>query len=440
MKRDDFMSYRRVSAIRIGIALGTVAALISVLGCGADSVTGPPDPVTGPPDPVDSLKIELSTISSAVISNNVFSARLNKISTLRGATWKFTSQSGKELSLFLVNVSGLMIGTRHDGLQASTGVSINNTLDRFKVIESETDSGGLYLIDRTLNDHEITNWPEELGAPINEDGSHKLYGDRMAWAAYTAENPGSSGKGGVQNVRLGMSVYVFDDTDYQDAIFVRYDITNVGSINIPEVLIGFYSDTDLLALAGSSPYCAVSLDHNLNQSAYDLGRGLLYAYMRPEASDGQLADDCYGFAAGFAFLDLSSEGVADDVFASRIVTRFQSRDYFPRFSEPLIQSPESVIWALQGLDADNAPMTNPITGETTRFAFSGDPETGTGWLDERNDIRHLLSKPAFALDSGETKSVALVWIATNGSDFGDAISKLKGKYDAILAAPELWDY
>ena len=83
MKRDDFMSYRRVSAIRIGIALGTVAALISVLGCGADSVTGPPDPVTGPPDPVDSLKIELSTISSAVISNNVFSARLNKISTLR---------------------------------------------------------------------------------------------------------------------------------------------------------------------------------------------------------------------------------------------------------------------------------------------------------------------------------------------------------------------
>ncbi len=439
MKRDDFMSYRRVSAIRIGIALGTVAALISVLGCGADSVTGPPDPVTGPPDPVDSLKIELSTISSAVISNNAFSARLNKISTLRGATWKFTSQSGKELSLFLVNVSGLMIGTRHDGLQASTGVSINNTLDRFKVIESETDSGGLYLIDRTLNDHEITNWPVELGAPTNSDGSHRLYGDKMAWAPFVAESPGSSGKGGVEDLRIGMSVYVFEDSRYRDAIFVRYDIKNVGTESIPEVLIGFYSDVDLVALDDSQEDCGLDY-YNINQSGYDLDRGLLYAYNRPEIVDGELSADCYGFTTGMAFLDLSAGNISNGIHSNRLVTESPSGSFYPQFSTALIQDPTTVIRALQGLDASGSPMTNPITNQTTLFSFPGDPVARTGWLDERRDIYQLLSKPAFALGAGETKSVALVWLMASGSDFGSAISELKSRYDAVIAAPELWDF
>jgi hypothetical protein len=121
------------------------------------------------------------------------------------------------------------------------------------------------------------------------------------------------------------------------------------------------------------------------------------------------------------------------VFSNRILTRWASVPYFASFSLPLIDSPEKVLLALEGLDANGNPMINPVTGMPTRFAFTGDPVTGTGWIDEPNDLRQLLSFAPVDLEPGASVHYRLAWIFASGSDLPSAIDELFRKTDLIKA-------
>ena len=64
---------------------------------------------------------------------------------------------------------------------------------------------------------------------------------------------------------------------------------------------------------------------------------------------------------------------------------------------------------------------------------------GTGWLDERNDSRQLISKPPFSLSEGETKSVVVVILKAEGGALGQAIGALQDKYELIAGSTSIWD-
>ncbi|NIV11610.1 MAG: hypothetical protein GWN62_10105, partial [Aliifodinibius sp.] len=89
-------------------------------------------------------------------------------------------------------------------------------------------------------------------------------------------------------------------------------------------------------------------------------------------------------------------------------------------------------YALKGLSNFGDPMINPVTGNETKFAFTGDPITQTGWLDSiAIDVRSLLSSAPFTLAPGEKKIVSIVWIVESGQNLADALVNLKSKVDDI---------
>jgi hypothetical protein len=379
-------------------------------------------------------EIEVSPHPSMALSNASMSVGMNEHSTVSKDGWAIETSSGNALSLSSINFAGILLATPGPGARATSGASIFPGLDALEFAESEEGASGIYLIDRSQDGFNISNWPKDLHPPLRSDGSHKRYGDTMAWSAFVSSGSGS----GVDDVLVGVSLFLYDSPELKGVTFLRYDITNIGETRIPELLAGFFSDTDLIAFDQADSFCDLKVSRN--QSGYDVSRSMAYAYVRPQPVDGDLAPECYGIASGIAMLEISGSGIPEGVYSSRIVTKSASADYYPAFSSAHFLDPPAITNALRGLDVQGRSMVDPLTSLETNYAFTGDPVQGTGWHDARNDIRQLLSKPSFSLNPGETKSFALAVILATGEDFGSAISSLQGKQGWLSMRQNLWDF
>ena len=377
----------------------------------------------------------LSSESSAFVSNGVSGIRLKDNGGLFSGNWLTEGPGGTERSIFGIVSSGIWVAkvsppyrmARTSHLHRLPGVELWN---------QAADSSKIFLIGETTQEQRYANWPAWLGAPVHADGSLKKYGSEMAWAVFRPTTDTQYGET-LEGIRIAITVFVTDLTGMQDVIFVRYDITNVNAGETLELLMGNFSDLDLGAYDSGTNVCGPDPHHN--QTSYDEARGMSFIYFSPHPEDGDLDPTCYGYVDGVAFLELSAGGVPDGVWANRIVTRYGALPYYSYFSEEDITDAEDAFFALNGLDPDGVAMVNPVTNQTTRFAFTGDPVAGTGWLDERNDSRQLLSRPPFSLGEGETKSVVVVIMKAEGEDLGQAIGALQDKYDLVAGSPSIWD-
>jgi len=92
-------------------------------------------------------------------------------------------------------------------------------------------------------------------------------------------------------------------------------------------------------------------------------------------------------------------------------------------------------WALQGLDSQGNPLIDPNTLQPTRFPFSGDPVTATGWLDTNPaDRRMLISVGPLTLAPGQSVPLTFALIVGQGTDRLDSIRRLRCATGAVRSA------
>jgi hypothetical protein len=81
------------------------------------------------------------------------------------------------------------------------------------------------------------------------------------------------------------------------------------------------------------------------------------------------------------------------------------------------------------------PFTNPSTGEETKFALSGDPATGQGWIDgidlPPGDRRLVMSSGPFSMSKGESQEIIVALIGAQRINPIESLRKLK-KDDEII--------
>ncbi|MCH7495265.1 MAG: hypothetical protein IH825_04115, partial [Candidatus Marinimicrobia bacterium] len=79
---------------------------------------------------------------------------------------------------------------------------------------------------------------------------------------------------------------------------------------------------------------------------------------------------------------------------------------------------------MQGLQYDGTPLIDPNTQDTTKFYASGDPVTGSGWIDGTavapGDRRMILSSGPFSMALGDTQEIVIAIVA------GIGINRLEG--------------
>ena len=75
------------------------------------------------------------------------------------------------------------------------------------------------------------------------------------------------------------------------------------------------------------------------------------------------------------------------------------------------------------------PWTDPITGEETVFVLSGDPVSGTGWVDgiqlPPGDRRMVMASGPFMMSRGDTAEVVLGIVGGLGLDQLSSVSQAK---------------
>jgi hypothetical protein len=327
--------------------------------------------------------------------------------------------TGNEVGIIFI--AGLWLGAYLQGQPSANIVWAGSHPTSNYTAQWRDESIGVYYVDRTGILNNESDWPVEHGAPIDALGDPICYCDAMCWSALHADTTHTASifAHPITGVRVTQSLYAFARSDLQNALLIRYEIENLNAFDIEEMYVGFYSDTDLWH------------EHHSGQNAtgYDLDLHITYTYFP--------TDPGRTYATGFAFLLTPIDGGSFIGTASHRIMR--KNDYLdPDFGEYGFDDPQQVIYALQGLSNSGAPMINPTTGEETKFAFTGDPIAGIGWLDTQVDVRSLISSGSFSLGSGEKQIISFVWAVESGETLMNAIHALKGKIVQVRNENLLW--
>ena len=110
------------------------------------------------------------------------------------------------------------------------------------------------------------------------------------------------------------------------------------------------------------------------------------------------------------------------------------------YGEYSFNEPGQIFYAFKSLSNYGGQMINPMTGEPTRFAFTGSPVMNTGWLDTPIDVRSLLSTESFSLSPGETTWITVAWVITNDVSLANSLKKLKTQFEEIRKDASLWRF
>ena len=80
-----------------------------------------------------------------------------------------------------------------------------------------------------------------------------------------------------------------------------------------------------------------------------------------------------------------------------------------------------------------SPRIDPFTGKPTVFPFSGDPYTGTGWVDDQrdDDRRAFITSGPVSMAPSESQEIVIATLIARGDNRLDSVNKLKHKAAAV---------
>ena len=290
---------------------------------------------------------------------------------------------------------------------------------------------GVFLLTTDSLTRPVNNWPVQHGAPVHPNGDPQVYGDAMSWAALRGQSVNTVGamQAAVRDLRVTQAVYAYNRSLLETVLFVRLEYTNLSGNLMRGLYAGWHADSDL-----DDGDCASAFS---NSTGYDSARGLTYTY------DGRFRGDtdygnCMVPLVGFAFLEIPDASVSGQATAHRIVRKSSAAD--GDFAEGTMQSPWSVLYALQGLSNSGAPMYDPMMNAITKYAFTGDPVAQTGWLDYELDVRSLLCVGPFDLQPGETRALTVLLLYSNGPLLSAALNSMRQQLDWVRMHDEYWKF
>jgi len=253
-----------------------------------------------------------------------------------------------------------------------------------------------------------TNWPVDQGAPVDENGKPLLLGDKTAYSIWN--DLGDHALFGTN--KLGLEVrqlaWAYNRADAMgDMVFIKWTLINKSGVNLDSTYFSIWLDPD----NGDGWDDFVGCDPDL---------GLGYCYN--STNDDQI----YGAAPPAVGIDFFQGPIVDNpdstvtlpdgtVLPGKEMLKMTSFIYYNNDDSPQ-GNPQTAgdVWNYQrGYWRDGARITDP-QGNPSAFMFSGDPEQGTGWLDDNAaDRRFLMTTGPFAMKA---------WVDENGNglaDFGE---------------------
>lgn len=278
---------------------------------------------------------------------------------------------------------------------------------------------------------------------LNNDGAYDpavdmpdLLGDKTIWYVFN-DGVVQANRGLVDSKPNGVSVFqsVFAfkrSDDLGNVIFMRYRIRNDSGGDLNDVIFSVINDPDLGEYSDDLIGCDTTLS-----------LGFIY-------NPG--ADDVYGEnvpAYGVDFFQgpiVDSPGDTAYKFLGPLkgVVKLADKKNLPMTSfmyyiqgDPVLGDPdfpeEARRYMEGGLDINGNPIVsqdftygNKYPNANPKFMYSGDPVTGTGWLDSPpDDKRFMLSSGPFPLKNGDIQDVVIGLVIGQGDNHLSSVTRLR---------------
>lgn len=299
-------------------------------------------------------------------------------------------------------------------------------------------------------------WPVNLGAPYAElngipgyqpawDGDRPSIGNGstarpnvlsfMVYMDYTnctndlhlaqVSLPGGTLPLGVEIHQLA---FMFDQNPLRDMYFLKFRIINKSNSLWDSTYIGNVNDVDIGSGscgggddAGGTDtsrntafiYNADNNDCNYASNPPALGNRLLQSPVKFTGNNNDTAHLPYGNLIGYRLI-----GMTSNMFLINAPTD-------PCWSDP--DEANGGYSVLKGFNSCGNPIFNNVTGEPTKFQYSGNACTRVGWYDSTSlDRRFVQSSGPFTMNSGDTQIVAIASVisAVGGNNFQNVCSML----------------
>jgi len=277
----------------------------------------------------------------------------------------------------------------------------------FKVYKLHSDS-----LAGNPNDDYI-HWPDDQGAPVDDQGEPVLLGEQTLWSIYNDADPSShynyAGETAPLGIEIQQTAWAYDSPagPLASTIFIKYKIFNRGSHNFLDFYLSLWFDPDLGGWTDDLIGC-----DTVNQTVF--------------CYNGDNDDTDYG-ATPPAFGCKVMYG--PPVFAPGVDGYFDGNYLANHWNLPMTAFTKYI----NGTDPDNyqetyaymkglrakEPYFPPYeyNGETLAFMHSGDPIAGTGDLDfDPSDKRMMVSFGPFDFAAGDSQFVQIAVVAAEGSD------------------------
>jgi len=288
---------------------------------------------------------------------------------------------------------------------------------------------------------DFLEWPGNFGAPLDENGNPKIYGDQSIYTVFNALGKPSftyfsNFIDSLKPMPIEIQQLVFsrkgNSTDSEDVfsnvLFFEWTIINKGNSALDSAYISLWTDIDFLYANTNVPavdtsnqvgYC---WDSGVNVPA--VGYALLYGAMVPSSGDNAVFKGKN--VANFKNLGITSfHAILDD-----------AQNVLP--GNPA--SSVSEAWNIaKGLETNGTDVINPSTGIKTNYYYSGDPVDSTGWLGDRNTVGggagfNMFSGP-FTLAPQDTQWVMMALVPALGNTGLESIQIMRNKIAALRSIP-----
>jgi hypothetical protein len=279
--------------------------------------------------------------------------------------------------------------------------------------------------DNAINNPDYAEWPIELGAPSDGQDNPLLIGDQTLWGCFVDSYIDDR----IHNhcLPLGAEVHLtaWGWEEIDNVIFLRWEIINKSDENWEECYFGIYSDPDLF-------------DAGNDLTASDSTLNLVYCY------DGRSYYMDFPYhAAGYQILESPIISSPGDTAITFLGEKFGFKNvpvYSPRMEKnmglpdgrwndiPYNELAAPYIYnRLRCLNFIGEPAIDPIANLPSNWIFSGDPVTGSGWIEtvHPRDRRMMPSTGPITLAPGDTSFITMAIIATSNKDQRTNIVDLK---------------
>ena len=395
---------------------------------------------------------------ATIDTNNIF-LRSSNIGNCEGARWLVLPDTGYTNDFIIYDHGPWLAGKINDDsvlaiVQWSEGWSYSPgpIIDGGPAMLTHPEDSLKYRVYKISKGDDNTNpdyaeWPDEFGAPLDETGYPKVYGEQTLWSVYNSYDSTAMLEYGwdeeiipipveIQQLVYAHGGFEYDDSDIlSNVIFYEWLLINKGEDPIDSAYFGFWSDIDFMDIFDDNlpavdsinqiGYCWASNEYYNGVIPPSVGYVLLYG---PTVhSPGNTAIFKGREISNSKNLKLSAfKGIADDSIIP-----------IDTMHGP-VNSITDAQNVARGLTTNGYPIINPIINQPTVFPYSGDPVTGQGWLYDfwvSGGAGMVFFSGPFTLAPNDTQWTMIAVIPGLGESNLNSITQMRRKAEILHSLP-----